>query len=105
MSTELWALLAGQRDEAVDTHLESDRFDPLALHPEHQVPPLVALIAHGLNRMPNQSIFPRTEKQMQLDLDEPDSQELKVLARAKQMVTPFLPPPQTVNSWRCLFYP
>jgi len=90
MSTELWALLAGQRDEAVDTHLESDRFDPLALHPEHQVPPLVALIAHGLNRLPNQGIFPRADKEQQLDLDMPDSQavqiELKVLARAKQMV-------------------
>ena len=95
MSSELWALLAGRRDEAVDAHLASDRFDPLALHPEHQVPPLVALIAHEL-RCPNGGIFPRWCNAFEMDPYEPGRQELRMLALAKKMLEGGADPNQIV---------
>lgn len=92
MSVELWSLLAGHRDEAVTAHIESTRFSPLALHAEHQVPPLVALIVHEATNCCNSGQFPgRGGRQHEVRT----KQQEKVLMLARKMVEAGADPNQT----------
>ena len=69
---ELWDLLAAYQRKQVFSLCASDRFDPRSLHPEHQVPPLVALIAH-------EACYSKQARRHCLSKD-------KVLAMARAMV-------------------
>ena len=91
MSVELWTLLAGHRDQAVTAHIESTRFSPLALHAEHQVPPLVALIVHEATHCAHKGQFPYRSEHHKLRT----KQQEKVLMLAQKMVEAGADPNQT----------
>ena len=94
MSVELWSLLAGHRDQAVTAHIESTRFSPLALHAEHQVPSLIALIVHEATNCSHQGQFPGRVPGHK----ERTEQQEKVLALARKMVEAGADPNQTAPS-------
>jgi hypothetical protein len=96
MSVELWSLLAGHRDQAVTAHIESTRFSPLALHAEHQVPPLVALIVHEATNCAHEGQFPyRSDRGHDGPYCNRTEQKEKVLMLARRMLEAGADPNQT----------
>jgi hypothetical protein len=95
MSVELWSLLAGHRDQAVTAHIESTRFSPLALHAEHRVPPLVALIVHEATNCAHEGQFPYRSDSHDGPYCNRTEQKEKVLMLARRMLEAGADPNQT----------